>query len=255
VHAISVAAGDGEVSDLRAGSAGALGTGADDPRVHVEVGHRPAAAIRARAGELGSCLVCMSTHGRTGLAGALLGSVASEVFEHLAGPVVVVGPAVRPARGPAGADALAAGSVVACVDGTAASEGIVPVAAAWADALGAACTVVTVAEPVPAPTRVDAPWGRRHGPDRDVDAYLAELRERWATAAPGLRTAPIYDPIGPGPGVETYLRDHPTALVAVASYPRTGLGSFRLGSGAGAIVKAATTPVLVVPVAQGSGDR
>ena len=64
----------------------------------------------------------------------------------------------------------------------------------------------------------------------------------------GARTEAIYDAIGPGPGVHTYLRDHPTSLVAVASYPRSGLASFRLGSGAGSIIKGATAPVLVVPV-------
>ena len=62
--------------------------------VEVEVldGFDPAAQIAAAARRLGSELICMPTHGRTGLSRALLGSVAQGVLRHAEVPVLVLPP-------------------------------------------------------------------------------------------------------------------------------------------------------------------
>jgi nucleotide-binding universal stress UspA family protein len=248
VHATSVGVFDEDADELRVGSARLLGSEPDDPRLHIEVGDDPATSIHGQVERLGSCLVCMSSHGRGRVAGSILGSVARSVLEQGREPMVVVGPmAARPDPDRPG-QPLAVGDLLACVDGGAASESVLPVAGAWARALGMALSVVTVAEPVPAPLLADASWHRHHGPDVDVDRYLAELAERWSSSIPDLRTTAVYNPIGVGEGLAQFLDGHPTGLLAVTSHGRSGMRRIRFGSGASEIVHRAPVPVLVVPV-------
>jgi nucleotide-binding universal stress UspA family protein len=188
----------------------------------------------------------------------LIGSTARDIIHHAREPVVVAGPRVGHAAfgddaggavvGPLGVDHL-----VACVDGTPASELGIPVAIAWAGALGMQLTLLTVAEPSPPPLRIGAPWRRDHGPNEDADEYMVRLAERWAPAVPGLDTDVVYDPISAGSGMRDYLRDHPTGLVAVTSHVRGALPHLVLGSGAAQIVHASTAPVVVIPLATVGG--
>ena len=65
-------------------------------------GYSPASTIRALIEDLEPALVALATHGRTGLARAALGSVATAVVRHSACPALVV----RPALGDSGDAAL-----------------------------------------------------------------------------------------------------------------------------------------------------
>ena len=241
LHAVSVAEHDDDVDVMRGEAAAALGPGAAPEQVHVVVGDDAAAAIAATATGLNSALVCMSTHGRGRIAGAVVGSVARSLLQAAREPIVVVGPfADRP--GPFVESAppvpLSVPRLVACVDGTPASESLLPVAGRWADALGMSLTIVTVAEPSPAPVRPDAPWHRRHGPEEDADAYAARLGEKWKDVAAQVSAEVIYDPISPADGLRTYLDRHPAGLVAVTTHARTGLRRILLGADAANIVHA-----------------
>ena len=60
-----------------------------NPRSEVRIGV-PAAEIDDAAKELGADLICVSTHGRTGLAHFLLGSVAERIVRHSPCPVLIV---------------------------------------------------------------------------------------------------------------------------------------------------------------------
>lgn len=250
VHTVTVGISDFEVDRMRAEAAAALGCAVDDPRVHVVVDTNVAAGVHWCASQLESCVVCLSTHGRGRVSGSVIGSTARDIIEGSGYPVVVAGPLVvhpdpedRTATPPLEVDHL-----VACVDGTHESELGLPVAAAWADALGMKFTIVTVAEPCPPPVRIGAPWRRHHGPNEDADEYMRRLGDAWAYAAPGLDTAVVYDPIGPGPGMTDYLREHPTGLLAVTSHLREPLPHLVFGSGAADIVHASSAPALVIPV-------
>jgi nucleotide-binding universal stress UspA family protein len=63
-------------------------------RVHAEFSDDSAKAIVDFAGTHAFDFIVMSTHGRSGLGRALLGSVASAVVRHATVPVIVVGPEV-----------------------------------------------------------------------------------------------------------------------------------------------------------------
>jgi universal stress protein A len=72
----------------------ALGLARLKPRTEVRVGS-PTAEIDAAAKDLGADLICISTHGRTGLAHLLLGSVAEKVVRHAPCPVLIVRPVAK----------------------------------------------------------------------------------------------------------------------------------------------------------------
>ena len=251
VHTISVAESPGDVEKLQSHAVHSLGLpGGGNERVSVVVGGDPAAAIERRAAELSPCLVCLSTHGRGRIAGAIIGSVARTLLQRTRQPIVAVGPfADRPTDTvPHPPAPLSIPRLVACVDGRAASESVLPVAAAWAQRLGMSLTILTVAEPIPPPVRPGATWHRHHGPDEDADAYLRRLGDQWRDAVPEVDTHVVYDPIGPAEGLHQYLIDSPAGLVAVTSHARTGLRRVVLGASAAAMVHWSRVPTLVVPL-------
>lgn len=65
-----------------------------NPRTEVRIGG-PAAEIDAAAKDLKADLICVSTHGRTGLAHLLLGSVAEKIVRHAPCPVLIVRPVAK----------------------------------------------------------------------------------------------------------------------------------------------------------------
>ena len=254
LHTLSVADSPGDVEKLRSQAGATVGLAAPDDRVAVAVGDNPAAEIERRAEALGSCLVCMSTHGHGRFAGAIIGSVARSLLEAARQPIVAVGPSAdRPRetvpRPPA---PLSIARLAACVDGSAASETVIPVALDWAGVLGMSVTILTVAEPIPPPVRPDAPWRRQHGPDEDADAYVQRLAEQRSGGDVAVDTHVVYDPIGPGPGIQAYQEEQPTGLIAVTTHARTGLQRALFGAGAAAMVHWSRSPALVVPVTSAS---
>ena len=64
------------------------------PKAEVRIG-APAAEIVAAAAELKADLLCIGTHGRTGLAHFLLGSVAERIVRHAPCPVLTVRPPAK----------------------------------------------------------------------------------------------------------------------------------------------------------------
>ncbi|MEO8697139.1 MAG: universal stress protein [Acidimicrobiales bacterium] len=250
LHTISVAeAGGGDADRLLAFGSIALGVDVGDARAVVVTGD-PAEGIVQRAEELGACLVCLSTHGRGRLSGAFVGSVARSVLRLSRDAVVAVGPlADRPGWSPSPnwPPPLSVRRIVVCVDGSANSEEVLPVASAWARALGMSMTIVTVIEDAPAPLRPDRGAGQ-YGAGRDVDAYVEDLVKQWQATAPNVNGEVIKDPISVASGLRTYLDQKPAGLVAVTTHARTGLRRLLLGATAASIVHASVAPCLVVPL-------
>lgn len=237
---VSVAEDEVEASWLR-GRLTEAGMNVADPGVRVVISEEPARAILDVTTELQPALVCMASHGRGRVAGAVLGSVAATIVRLGAQSAVIVGPNVDDAPRPTG------GPILACVDGSAASEAVVPVAAQWARALGRSLLLCTVAEPTPSPNRPDVRDFRGHGPD-DPEGYLDQLAARWATAGLEVEVHPIYNPINAEDGVIRFLREQPAELVALTTHGRTGVPRLALGSTAAGIIHGVPVPVLAVPL-------
>ena len=170
LHTVTVADGEDDAERVRALASAALGVPLAAGRVSVVTEGDPAEVITRRAETLGSCVVCMATHGRGRLGGALVGSVARSVLQRAVAPVIALGPSAdnpgwspRPRNWP---EPLSVARIVACVDGSTTSEQVLPLAAAWAQALDMSLTIVTVIEDAPAPIRPDrrqSRYGGSHG--------------------------------------------------------------------------------------------
>lgn len=250
LHSVSVAQNTNEAGRLGSQAAAALGVGVRDDRVGVVVGSDTVTEIERRTQELGSCLVCLSTHGRGRVAGAVVGSVARSLLQQSDEPLVAVGPAAD--RAPSFVSdwpaPVSVDHIVACVDGSAGSEAILPVAAAWATTLGMRLTILTVAEPKLPPIRPEVGIRRRFGPDGDAEEYLKMLAARWEAAAPEVATSVAYDPIGPASGLQRHLDEHRAGLIALTTNARTGLRRVVLGAAAASMIHASVVPAIVVSV-------
>jgi nucleotide-binding universal stress UspA family protein len=188
-------------------------------------------------------LLCLASHGRGRLSGAVLGSVANGVLAAAGHPVMLVGPRLEPQR------SLSEGPVLVCLDGSTTAEAVIPLAASWATALEVPLGIATVAEPVPQPLD-DRPYRRLHGPDIDAQAYVDGLAAAWQGHAPGIVPVAIYDPLGPAEGLSRYLEQAAAGLLVVNTHARAGLPGALFGSQVTAIVSISPVPVLVAPRAR-----
>lgn len=250
LQTISVAGGDVDANRLRALGSAALNVEFGDSSVSVVTGGAPAEAIARRAEELGSCLVCLSTHGRGRLSGAFVGSVATSLLQSSPDAVVALGPSAdRPGWSPSPRwePPLSVSRIVACVDGSDTSEEVLPAASAWARALGMSLTIVTVVEDAPPPIRPERNVSR-YGSNGDPERYVDELVQRWQGTALDVNGRVIRDPLGPASGLRTHLDEEPAGLVAVTTHARSGMQRVILGAATSSIVHASVAPCLVVPL-------
>jgi nucleotide-binding universal stress UspA family protein len=260
--AISVAADERRARRLQRHARRALDGGRDNrERAEVVVGDDPALFINARVTELGSCVVCMSTRGRGRVAGAMIGSVARAVLQSSMAPMLAVGPQAdrppllvgRPRRRPGSwPKPLSVRRLVACVDGSAASEAVLPVATQWAKTFEMSLTILTVAEDALALD--DDVHRNRFGPP-DPGSYTERLAARWKQIFADTVGEVVVDPVGVASGVRTNLNSRPAGLVAVTTHARTGAERLRLGAVAADVIRESAVPVLVVPLADGAADR
>lgn len=169
--------------------------------------------------------VLLASHGR-GRSAALLGSVTEEVLQKIFGPVLVVGPQVTVE----GFD----GPIIATVDGSDASESVLPLAAAWGIELRAEPWIVEVAEP-------DA----QVAGDVSESAYPARLARKLAADS----GHPVQFEVLHGERVHDEVARFASSLgasmIVAATQGRTGISRFVIGSTAAAIVRHAPCPVLL----------
>jgi nucleotide-binding universal stress UspA family protein len=253
LHTITVAGSSSDADRARRLGAAVLDVPIGDQRVSVVSGGEPAETIARRAASLGSCVVCLATHGRGRLGGALVGSVARSLVQRSIDPIVALGPMAdnpgwspRPRTWP---EPLSVQRIVVCVDGTETSEQALPLAAAWARALDMSLTILTVIDDVPTPIGPQRDE-RRYGRHPDAESYIEQLVQHWQTHISGIDGEVLRDPIGPASAIRTYLDQRPAGLVAVTTHARSGMQRVLFGAVAASIVHASVAPCLVAPVRQ-----
>lgn len=181
-------------------------------------------------------LVVMGTHGRTGLARILLGSVAEQVVRHAPCPVLTVRE---------GASAGRFGHVLCPIDFSDHSRPALDLAASVAAPGGAGITLLHVVE-LPASYN-EEPLGE--GVIQELDQSAARRLERCGDELRARIGVPVTTRtrIGrPGAQILAALDDDPSFdLVLMGSHGRTGLSRLLLGSVAEQVVRHASCPVLV----------
>ena len=182
-------------------------------------------------------VVCMSTHGRSGLGHAVLGSVAEEVLRNSDRPLLLVGPELE-RRAWESAEWFRGGRLIVALDGSARAERIVPIAAEWARLLGLGIELTQV---------LITPLGSGLRDEESGDAEHAALEEIAATI--DAATNPACEVLH-GPDAAGSLLDHasraPATLIALTTHGRTGLARVTLGSVAMQVIRRSPCPVLTL---------
>lgn len=204
------------------------------PVVTEAVTGAPADAILDAAS--GGGLVCMGSHGRSGVRRLVLGSVAEEVVRRSPGSVVLVGP-----EGPTAPLAGERIRMLVCTDGSEPAVAVVPAAADFAALVGAGCAVTQV---IPPDEDVSLDGGPPPQPVREqaeahVAALAADLRGRGLDADHHLLHG------DPARSIEQCAAALPAAFVSVGTAGRSGVARHTMGSVAARLVRHAPCPVLV----------
>jgi len=171
-------------------------------------------------------MIVMSSTGR-GRSAAVLGSVTDDVLRSMFGPIIVVGPRVSDVES-------FGGDIAVTVDGSAFSETILPMAAAWGIGLGATPWIVEVlTEPVSSSDDLmESSYAHRLANDLQAKSHHDVQFEvlRGGSAAHAI----VEFAAGPGVG-----------LIMMATHGRSGLRRLTTGSTASSVVHHSTVPVVL----------
>jgi nucleotide-binding universal stress UspA family protein len=180
-------------------------------------------------------LIVIGTHGRTGLARVLLGSVAEKVVRHAPCATLAVHPQDEPKRW---------ARVLCPIDFSDGSQQATELAAELVESDGGEITLLHVVEL--ASSYFEAPQADAFL--RELDARSAAKLEEWATqlrAKTSVRVKTRLRLGNPGEQILATLDDGAFDLVVTGSHGRTGLKRAVLGSVAEKIVRYAACPVVV----------
>jgi len=139
-----------------------LMSGASIPVTTAALRGSPVDVITKRAQDEHVDLIVMTSHGRTGLSRAWLGSVADGVMRHSAVPVLMLRPIAAPNDRRARLDAFS--HVLVPLDGSANAADVLPTALALAQANRARLSLLRVVPPIPAVVALDPAMPAAFGP-------------------------------------------------------------------------------------------
>ncbi|HEY8291508.1 MAG TPA: universal stress protein [Thermomicrobiales bacterium] len=231
----------------------------DDDHVPATIAIRqgnPVGNIIALAGDVEGDLICMATHGRSGLRRVIIGSVAERVLHDALVPILLVRPGVTlPAD-------TAHTAIMVPLDGSERAELSLPYAINLAQVFGAALELVRVWS-VSTPASVVAPYAidehqtlfdvMRDATEESVVAYLESVKARLTPDGTEVRITALR-----GDAAEQlcgYIGTIRPMMVVMGTHGRSGLSRWALGSVAADIVRVGIAPVLLVRPAVASVQR
>lgn len=190
-------------------------------------------------------LMVMATHGRGGLARALLGSVADALLPAVRCPLMLIRPhGELPREG----EPASITHVLVPLDGTAEGDTVLRRAAELAAVTGARCTLVHVRRPevlsgVAAPDALLDPVAAQRSDEAD-EAYLGRMAELVRARVSSVSTVLIRVK-APTDAIIDYAGTHAVDLIAMATHARHGLARVMLGSTATDLLKKTRLPMLL----------
>ena len=199
----------------------------------------PAAAIARAVARDGVDLIAMATHGRSGLSRLLLGSVAETVVRAARVPVLLI-------RGQSAWKPWATGKILVPLDGSEASEGILPVVERLAAPRDLTLVLFKVIDPLASSALSEAsirPHQWMALRREDAERYLAKVAEPLMVNGLQVECAVRY-----GRAAETiaaFAGRERADLIAMATHGRRGLSRLLLGSVAAGVLRSAPVPVLL----------
>lgn len=202
----------------------------------------PAEAILLVAREHPGSIICMATHGRSGLGEVVLGSVAETVIRGAETPVLLVGPHVA-----SDANNSTAPNLVVAVDNPRTAAAIMPTVAELASVLALGVWAVEVVSPPPVPLAPEVDGLGWPGDGAGVEAAVAALARLGLSAKPKILRG-----LDPARAIVDFARDLPASFVVVGTHARHGFARVALGSVAMRVVHGCPCPVLVISSRSGA---
>jgi nucleotide-binding universal stress UspA family protein len=206
-------------------------------------------AILAAAQQFGADSIVMATHGRTGLAHLLHGSVAEAVLRRSPLPVFVVH--ARPGEAAAPPFASASARILVPLDGSAFALAALPAALEIIGPTGelVLCSVAAAPDHVERDEhgRVRAYLDQQEeAVRRETLDYLRSVEAQLKQQRPDLQVTLDVRIGDPAPGIAMAEIALAADLVVMATHGRTGIRRAVLGSVAGAVLTTGSVPVLLV---------
>ena len=228
-------------------------SGASVPVTSAVLHGAPAEMICARARDVGADLIVMTSHGRTGLSRAWLGSVADAVVRHSAIPVLLLRPIEKPADLVGATPAFK--RMLVLLDGSALAADIIPTATQLAQASGATIVLLRIVPFVPllANLQPEMPLATLPlVPDDDATQRLEEtVRSELEGVAERLRETShltvethVVVNVNTAEAIIDFARGHHIDVIAMSTHGR-GASRVLLGSIADKMLRASGLPVLV----------
>lgn len=231
---------------------GEIGSGAAVKATHALLDGTPTEMIGRRIHDVGADLVVLTSHGRTGVSRAWLGSVADGLLRHSTAPILML----RPVEGPKAARAAKHlfKHVLVPLDDSAVSEDIIGPATALAVCAGARVTLLRVVEPVPL-ILLDAGMPFVYPPnvrdtaatDRLVDEarkQLGKIAERMQADGTISVATEVLVEASAAHAILDYARTHEVDVIAMSTHGR-GASRLVMGSVADKVVRGGGLPVLM----------
>lgn len=238
-----------------------LASGAGVPVSQTMLRGEPVTEIVRHAERTGADLIVMTSHGRTGLSRAWLGSVADGLIRSTNIPVLLL----RPIDTKAGRDAAHRlfKHIVVALDGSARSAAILPHVVALAKCGESHVSLLNVVPPVPVmvaeagfpygymPTMLDEP-----ATDRLVETAKHDLEQVAAGLRRDTNLEVSIDAVvdgSAGRAIPEYAKTHAADIIAMATRGR-GTSRLFLGSVADKVLRSGTLPLLLLrPATEGEG--
>lgn len=199
-------------------------------------------ALERHAREIGADLVVMTTHGRTGVSRAWLGSVADSLVRHSSFPLLVI----RPMEDGSTFPVPAFSHILVPLDGSPLGEKILEPALDLAKAMDARFTLLHVVSPhVTVGARVSpVPSGRLEERMEKAQAYLEGVVGRLGDEGVEAQSR-IESHYAPARAILNLAEEENVDLVALATHGYTGVKRALLGSVADKVLRGAKWPLLL----------
>ena len=199
-------------------------------------------ALEQYAHRSGPALILMTTHGRTGVSRAWLGSVADVLIRRTHLPVLLV----RPSDSAEEPDATTVQHILVTLDGSALAEKILVTAQQVALAMGSSITLLNVVQPVVHVAARALPLPAGHLEERKLRAqrYLEGVAERLRREGVDVDARVVVD-AAPATAILAAAQVVGADMVAMSTHGHHGFTRALLGSVADKVLRASQVPVLL----------
>lgn len=199
-------------------------------------------ALERQARKIGADMVIMTTHGRTGVSRAWLGSVADSLVRHSSFPLLVI----RPLEDGKTFPEPNFNHFLVPLDGSPIGEGILEPAVALGGPMGARFTLLHVVAPHLSVGARVSPLPAGHLKERTgkAEEYLAGVVER--LRGQGIEAEPLIEShYAPARAILNAAESREVDLIAIATHGYTGVKRALLGSVTDKVLRASKWPLLL----------